>query len=229
MPPRERRADQADVGVRRAEDAPQCGLGGRPDGRRRRARERGAHVPLDRRHASLLPRSLQSLSTLCPEMNKHPLRDWETSERLLESGGFESGSGCSWPEPAVEASDAGARWLGVTYWQAVDRLHPRRRPGDLERRRRPAAAARRRQPAHVRPAGAAVDGDSVSCRYPIEGGLLALRPGGSVTLAQRAVDGELRAQRHRRGVPAAARGDGPARRGGRAPSTRRARARSTPP
>ncbi len=36
----------------------------------------------------------------------------------------------------------------------------------------------------------AVDAESVSCRYPIQGGLLALRPGGSVTLAQRAVDGE---------------------------------------
>ena len=32
--------------------------------------------------------------------------------------------------------------------------------------------------------------DTVSCRYPIQGGILALRPGGSVTLAQRAEGAE---------------------------------------
>ncbi len=35
----------------------------------------------------------------------------------------------------------------------------------------------------------AIDAEAVSCRYPIQGGMLALRPGGSVTLAQRAVGG----------------------------------------
>ena len=52
-------------------------------------------------------------------MAKHLLREWETSERLLESGGFESRQRVLVAEPAVEASDSGARWLGVTYWQAV--------------------------------------------------------------------------------------------------------------
>ena len=52
-------------------------------------------------------------------MTKHPLRDWETSERLLESGGFESRQRVLVAEPAVESSDSGARWLGVTYWRAV--------------------------------------------------------------------------------------------------------------
>ena len=52
-------------------------------------------------------------------MSKHPLRDWETSERLLESGGFESRQRVLVAEPAVESSDSGARWLGVKYWQAV--------------------------------------------------------------------------------------------------------------
>ena len=47
---------------------------------------------------------------------------WETSERVLESGGFESRQRVLVAEPAVEASEAGARTLGVTYWQAVDRF-----------------------------------------------------------------------------------------------------------
>jgi len=46
---------------------------------------------------------------------------WETSERVLKSGGFESRQRVLVAEPAVEASEAGARTLGVTYWQAVDR------------------------------------------------------------------------------------------------------------
>ena len=47
---------------------------------------------------------------------------WETSERVLESGGFESRQRVLVPEPVVEASEAGARTLGVSYWQAVDRV-----------------------------------------------------------------------------------------------------------
>ena len=39
---------------------------------------------------------------------------------MLESGGFESRQRVLLPEPAVEPSEAGARWLGVTYWRAVD-------------------------------------------------------------------------------------------------------------
>ena len=47
---------------------------------------------------------------------------WETSERVLESGAFVSRQRVLVAEPAVEASEAGARTLGVTYWQAVDRF-----------------------------------------------------------------------------------------------------------
>ncbi len=47
---------------------------------------------------------------------------WETSERVLESGGFESRQRVLVAEPVVEASEAGARSLGVSYWQAVDRF-----------------------------------------------------------------------------------------------------------
>ena len=47
-PPRERGAEQADVGVRRAEETAQSGLGGGPCGRRRRAGERGAQIVVSR-------------------------------------------------------------------------------------------------------------------------------------------------------------------------------------
>ena len=50
------------------------------------------------------------------------LREWEATERVLESGGFESRQRVLVGEPVVEPSEAGARWLGVTYWQAVDRF-----------------------------------------------------------------------------------------------------------
>ena len=50
------------------------------------------------------------------------LTGWETSERVLESGGFVSRQRVLVAEPVVEASEAGARTLGVAYWQAVDRF-----------------------------------------------------------------------------------------------------------
>lgn len=47
---------------------------------------------------------------------------WETSEHVLEGGGFQSRQRVLAAETAVEASEAGARTLAVTYWQAVDRF-----------------------------------------------------------------------------------------------------------
>ena len=118
------------------------------------------------------------------------LYSWETSERLLESGGFESRQRVLVTEPAVESSDSGARWLGVTYWQAVagfTRGVVRATWSDGGGRLRLLGGANLLT---FGPPATAAEGDAVSCRYPIQGGLLALRPGGSVTLAQRAVGGE---------------------------------------
>ena len=114
------------------------------------------------------------------------LHGWEASERVLESGGFESRQRVLVPEPAVEASETGARWLGVTYWQAVDGFTrggvrasgAARVAGSACWAARPCSGSARRSSRYT-------DG-MVSCRYAIEGGLLALRAGGSVTLAQRA-------------------------------------------
>ncbi|HEX4929453.1 MAG TPA: hypothetical protein VFV62_02000, partial [Gaiellaceae bacterium] len=50
------------------------------------------------------------------------MTSWEATERVLESGGFESRQRLLVAEPVVEASESGARVLGVTYWLAVERL-----------------------------------------------------------------------------------------------------------
>ncbi len=116
------------------------------------------------------------------------MRGWETNEKVLDSGGFESRQRVLVDEPVVDASDAGARWLGVTYWQAVGALT-----------RGVVRAQWNHEGGRLRLLGGATllrfaapslehADDGVSCCYAIEGGTLALRPGGSVTLAQRPVE-----------------------------------------
>jgi hypothetical protein len=121
------------------------------------------------------------------------LREWEATERVLESGGFESRQRVLVAEPAVEPSESGARWLGVTYWQAVQaftrggvRASWRADGGRLKLAGGATLLA-------FGPAELSFAGGTVSCRHSIQGGLLALRAGGSVTLAQRpeGVDHEL--------------------------------------
>ena len=110
---------------------------------------------------------------------------WETSERVFESGGFESRQRVLVAEPAVEASEAGARTLGVTYWQAVDRwtrggVRASWTGGGGKLKLLGGATLLTFGPPEL-----SFDGGLVSCRHAIQGGLLALRAGGSVTLAQR--------------------------------------------
>ena len=110
---------------------------------------------------------------------------WETSERVLESGAFDSRQRVLAAETAVEASEAGARTLGITYWQAVDRLTRggirASWTGDGGKLKLLGGATL----LTFGPPQLSFDGGLVSCRYSIQGGLLALRAGGSVTLAQR--------------------------------------------
>ena len=109
---------------------------------------------------------------------------WETFERVLESGGFESRQRVLVAEPAVEASGAGARTLGVTYWRAVDRVtHGGVRAswtGGGGRLKLLGGATL----LTFGPPELSFDGGLVSCRHAIQGGLLALQAGGFVTLAQ---------------------------------------------
>jgi len=110
---------------------------------------------------------------------------WETSERVLESGAFESRQRVLVAEPAVKVSEAGARTLGLFYWQAVDRFSRggirARWTGEGGRLKLLGAGTL----LTFGPPELSFEGGVVSCRYAIEGGLLALRAGGSVTLAQR--------------------------------------------
>jgi hypothetical protein len=110
---------------------------------------------------------------------------WETTERVLESGGFESRQRVLVPEQVVEASEAGARTLGVTYWLAVDRftrggVHASWSGGGGKLKLLGGATLLTFGPPQLS-AGPGL----ISCRHEIRGGLLALRAGGSVTLAQR--------------------------------------------
>jgi hypothetical protein len=110
---------------------------------------------------------------------------WETSERVLESGAFDSRQRVLVAEPVVEASEAGARTLGITYWRAVDRFTRggvraswTGEAGNLKLLGGPTLLT-------FAPPQLSFESGVVSCRYAIQGGLLALRAGGSVTLAQR--------------------------------------------
>lgn len=118
------------------------------------------------------------------------LRGWEANERVLDSGGFESRQRILVSEPAVECSEAGARWLGVTYWRAVAAFT---RGGVRASWSERGGRLKLLGGANLLAFGAPVlevSADAVSCRYAIEGGMLALRPGGSVTLQQRPSEGE---------------------------------------
>ena len=110
---------------------------------------------------------------------------------MLASGGFESTQRVLASGPVVESSQSGARWLGIAYWEAVNRLTyggVRARWTDDGGRLTLLGGA------SLLSFGApelAFSGNAVSCRYTIQGGLLALRAGGSVTLAQRRSNGEV--------------------------------------
>jgi hypothetical protein len=111
---------------------------------------------------------------------------WETTERVLESGGFESRQRVLVPEPVVEASDAGARTLGVTYWQAVDRYTRGVVRASWSGDGGTLTLLGGAKLLTFGPAQLSFDTREVACRHEIRGGLLALRTGGSVTLVQRA-------------------------------------------
>ncbi len=110
---------------------------------------------------------------------------WTTTERTMDSGGFESKQRALVSDAVVEPSGSGARWLGVAYWQTVGRVFR----GGVR------ARWRGERPRLTLLGGVALlsfglpelecSEDLVSCRYAIEGGLLASRAGGSVTLGQR--------------------------------------------
>jgi hypothetical protein len=110
---------------------------------------------------------------------------------MLASGGFESTQRVLASGPVVESSQSGARWLGIAYWEAVNRLT---HGGVRARWTDDGGRLTLLGGASLLSFGApelAFSDNAVSCRYEIQGGLLALRAGGSVTLAQRCDDDEV--------------------------------------
>jgi hypothetical protein len=113
------------------------------------------------------------------------LSGWETVERVTEAGAMESRQRVHADRAVVEASESGARWLGVRYWQAVQastRGTVRSSWQDAGGRLKLLGGATLLR---FGPPELTVEGGAVTCRYAIRGGLLAVRAGGSVTLEQR--------------------------------------------
>jgi hypothetical protein len=110
---------------------------------------------------------------------------------MLASGGFESTQRVIVSGPVVESSESGARWLGIAYWHAVSRVT---RGGVRARWTDGGGRLTLLGGANLLSFGIpelVFSREVVSCRYAIQGGLLALRAGGSVTLAQRRADEEV--------------------------------------
>jgi hypothetical protein len=109
----------------------------------------------------------------------------ETTERVTESGAMESRQRVQADRPVVDASESGARWLGVRYWHSVqESTRGAVRSSWLDAGGRltllGGATLLRFGPPEL-----SVQEGVVSCRYDIRGGLLAVRAGGAVTLEQR--------------------------------------------
>ena len=113
------------------------------------------------------------------------MRGWETTERVLESGGFESRQRALVDVAVVDTSASGARTLGVTYWRTVERFTRgtirATWSGDGGRLKLLGGATL----LSFGTAQLAFGADEVHCLHEIRGGLLALRAGGTVMLAQR--------------------------------------------
>lgn len=113
------------------------------------------------------------------------LSGWETVERVAESGAIESRQRVRVDRAVVDVSATGARRLGVRYWQAVQEstrgvVRPRWQDSGGSLKLLGAAPL-----LHFGPPELSAEDGAVTCRYAIRGGLLAVRPGGAVTLSQR--------------------------------------------
>ena len=113
------------------------------------------------------------------------LDGWSSAFGRAPDGSFRSEERVKASRPVVERSERGARLLGDRYWREVMLVSG----GVVRRRTTPAGVELRllgRGPCLLRfgPAETEHDPGAVRCRYPIRGGLLARRPGGSICLSQ---------------------------------------------
>lgn len=122
------------------------------------------------------------------------MTDISVQTRLAPDGAVTTEQRLPIPEAVVEQSREAALRLGSMYWQEVERftgciVQAERSDGGVSLR------IAGRGPALLRlgPPRVTATPTLVACRYPVEGGLLARSPGGSLTLAQVSQSGvELR-------------------------------------
>ena len=113
------------------------------------------------------------------------LDGWESWQGQRDDGAVESEQRVVLRNPVVEFSETGGEHLGRVYWREVERItgglvRVRERQGSIELR------LLGRGPALLQFGAPRIDATTtlVSCLYPIEGGLLARRPGGEIDFAQ---------------------------------------------
>jgi hypothetical protein len=111
---------------------------------------------------------------------------WTTTSNRRVDGAVDSEQRMPAPGPVVESSEHGGAELGVVYWREVERFMRglvRSRvstEGEVELLLRPTGTVLL---AFGRPEIQTDDG-LARCTYPITGGLLARRPGGSISFSQ---------------------------------------------
>jgi hypothetical protein len=117
-------------------------------------------------------------------MAEQAVARWSTLERETDAGAVESRQWITLPRELVASDEHGARELGRRYFAEVARFsHGLVRP----RLRRDGVALVLVGAVTLLRFGApelGQNGGSVECRYPIRGGLLVARPGGSLLVAQ---------------------------------------------
>ena len=110
---------------------------------------------------------------------------WSALERCSPKGGVDSVQRIALGHAVVPATAAGARELGVRYWAELERcsrglVHVRDRAGEITLVLAGVLTLFRFGSGQVR-----VDDAAVECRFPILGGVLVARAGGSLAVAQR--------------------------------------------
>jgi len=137
------------------------------------------------RSAGLARSSVARLRALTGRAGVVEVEGWSAWQGQRDDGAIESEQRVALRTPVVEFSVTGGERLGRVYWREVERItgrlvQARDRQGSIELRLLGAG------PSLLRFGVPTIKATTtfVCCSYPIEGGLLARRPGGEITFAQ---------------------------------------------
>lgn len=112
------------------------------------------------------------------------LKGWRTTTRRGENGAVESEQLALAAKPIVEESEEGAAELARCYWFALERVSFLGKVVGIPGRVRVRLLGRGPVLLRFADPEVTVGEGHVAVRYPIEGGLLARRPGGAITFSQ---------------------------------------------